>query len=388
MFSTYFLPPSEEVMKIKKESASGTIGSAISVFDGQEFPDLDQAKIAIFGVNESRGTLASGANIKMNSFRKSFYQLYLGDWDFKMIDLGDFKVGKKLEDTYFGLTDLVSNLISVGILPIIIGGGHDLCYSIYKAYESFNKGVNIASIDSRFDLISEDINKLNSRNFLGYIVKESPNHLNTYTNIGFQSYFVHKDESHEMKKMFFETLRLGDFRKNIEESEAYLRNSDIITFDASSIRQADAPSVISPSPNGFFAHEACILSRYAGISDRSSTFGIFELNCFEQKNNQTSSLVAEIIWHFLEGFSLRIGDFPSGKKLAINFNKYLVPIDQGDYQFIFYKSKLSGRWWMSSITDSDSSNLPETIVPCSYQDYLDAVDGRVPSRMTRLLRLL
>ena len=50
-----------------------------------------------------------------------------------MIDLGDFKVGKKLEDTYFGLTDLVSNLISVGILPIIIGGGHDLCYSIYKA---------------------------------------------------------------------------------------------------------------------------------------------------------------------------------------------------------------------------------------------------------------
>ena len=237
-------------------------------------------------------------------------------------------------------------------------------------------------------MISEDINKLNSRNFLGYIVKESPNHLNTYTNIGFQSYFVHKDESHEMKKMFFETLRLGDFRKNIEESEAYLRNSDIITFDASSIRQADAPSVISPSPNGFFAHEACILSRYAGISDRSSAFGVFELNCFEQKNNQTSSLVAEIIWHFLEGFSLRIGDFPSGKKLAINFNKYLVPIDQGDYQFIFYKSKLSGRWWMSSITDSVSSNLPETIVPCSYQDYLDAVDGRVPSRMTRLLRLL
>mgnify|MGYP001428925888 CR=1 FL=1 len=57
-------------------------------------------------------------------------------------------------------------------------------------------------------------------------------------------------------------------------------------------------------------------------------------------------------------------------------------------KFIFYKSKLSGRWWMSSITDSDSSNLPETIVPCSYQDYLDAVDGRVPSRMTRLLRLL
>ena len=93
-----------------------------------------------------------------------------------------------------------------------------------------------------------------------------------------------------------------------------MRNSDIVTFDMSSIRQADAPAVISPSPNGFFAHEACVLSRYSGISDRSTSFGIFELNCAAQENDQTSSLAAQIVWHFLEGFSLRIGDFPSGKK--------------------------------------------------------------------------
>ena len=387
MFSNYFFPPSEEVMRIKEQSNTGTIGSIISVFDGNDFPNLDHAKIAIFGVNDSRGT-GLDADIKMNVFREKFYQLYAGSWNFPIIDLGDFKVGKSLDDTYFGLTDLISNLISVGILPIVIGGGHDLCYSIYRAYESFNKGVNIASIDSKFDLISEDISRLNSRNFLGFIVKQSPNHLNTYTNIGFQSYFVHNNESHEMDKMFFETLRLGDFRKNIEESEAYLRNADIITFDMSSIRQADAPSVISPSPNGFFAHEACVLSRYSGISDRSTSFGIFELNCGKEKNNQTSSLAAQIVWHFLEGFSLRIGDFPSGKKLTTNFHKYLVPIDQGDYQFVFYKSKLSGRWWMSSETDSENNSFRETIVPCSYQDYLDAVDGKIPSRMTRLLRLI
>ena len=65
-----------------------------------------------------------------------------------------------------------------------------------------------------------------------------------------------------------------------------------------------------------------------------------------------------------------------------------MPIDQGDYQFVFYKSKLSGRWWMSSVTDSKKNDFKETIVPCSYQDYLDAVGGKVPSRMTRLLRLI
>ena len=39
MFLNYFLPPSEEVMKIKESSNSGTIGSMISVFDGNDFPD-------------------------------------------------------------------------------------------------------------------------------------------------------------------------------------------------------------------------------------------------------------------------------------------------------------------------------------------------------------
>ena len=103
---------------------------------------------------------------------------------------------------------------------------------------------------------------INSRNFLGYIVKESPNHLNTFTNIGYQSYFVHKDESHEMEKMFFETLRLG-FRNNVQESEAYLRNSDIITFDLSSIRQLTPPPLFSLLQM-VFCNEACILS-YAGM---------------------------------------------------------------------------------------------------------------------------
>ena len=51
---------------------------------------------------------------------------------------------------------------------------------------------------------------------------------------------------HEMEKMLFETFRLGDFRKNIQESEAYLSNSDLITFDLSSIKESDAPGPLFP----------------------------------------------------------------------------------------------------------------------------------------------
>ncbi len=388
MFSNYFYPVSSEILELKKNSIPGTIGESISIFSEGNFPDFQKAEVAIFGVNENRGLLnEGGVSMNMDAIRKSLYNLYLGNWNIRILDLGDFKSGDELTDTYFAITDLISNLISDGVIPIVIGGGQDLCYPIYKSYDSFNKGINICSIDSKFDMISPNTLKLNSNNYLGNIIKEDPNHLNSFTNIGFQSYFVQKDEVHEMEKMFFETFRLGDFRQNIEESEPYLRNSDLVIFDASSIKQSDSPGVVAPSPNGLFSHEACVLSRYIGMSDRVSSFGIFEIDSEKDINNQTSRLISQIIWYFLEGFSLRIGDFPTAKTISKNFKKYVVPLDEEDFQFIFYKSKLSGRWWISSAASSESAPKREIILPCSYKDYLDSVSGKIPARMMRILKV-
>lgn len=388
MFSNYFYPVSSKILEIKKNSIPGTIGESISVFSKGNFPDFQKAEVAIFGINENRGLLQNkSASMNMDAVRESFYSLYLGNWKIRILDLGDFKIGDELTDTYFAITDLISNLISDGVVPIVIGGGQDLCYPIYKSYDSFNKGINICSIDSKFDMISPNTIRINSNNYLGNIIKEDPNHLNSFTNIGFQSYFVHKDETHEMEKMLFETFRLGDFRQNMEEAEPYLRNSDLVTFDASSIKQSDAPGVVAPSPNGLFSHEACILSRYTGMSDRVSSFGIFEINSKKDFNNQTSHLIAQVIWYFLEGFSLRVGDFPTKKTIYKNFKKYVVPLDEEDFQFIFYKSKLSGRWWISSVTSNEKTTIREIILPCSYKDYLDSVSGKIPTRMMRMLKV-
>ena len=388
MFSNYFNPVSKDVLKFKESSKPGTIGDSITIYTEGHFPDFQKSEVAIFGVNDYRGVLfEADFNLDMDAIRESFYALYVGNWNLRILDLGDLILGEDLSDTYFAISDLISNLISDGVVPIIIGGGQDLCYPIYKSYDSFNKGINICSIDSKFDMISPNNLKLNSTNYLGAIIKEDPNHLNSFTNVGYQTYFVQNDEVHEMEKMLFETFRLGDFRKNIVESEPYLRNSDLITFDLSSIKESDAPGVVFPSPNGFFSNEACVLSRYSGMSDRVSSFGIFEINSLKDRNNQTSRLVSQIIWYFLEGFSLRAGDFPTKKTIKKNFNKYVVPIEGEDFIFIFYKSKLSGRWWISSQTSQIENSSKEIILPCSYKDYLDSVSGKIPARMMRILKV-
>ena len=131
-------------------------------------------------------------NLDMDAIRESFYSLYVGNWKLRILDLGDLKLGEEIKDTYFAITDLISNLISDGVLPIMIGGGQDLCYPIYKSYDSFNKGINICSIDSKFDMITPNELKLNSSNYLGAIIKEDPNHLNQLYKCWFSDLFCSK----------------------------------------------------------------------------------------------------------------------------------------------------------------------------------------------------
>ena len=122
-----------------------------------------------------------------------------------------------MKDTYFALNDIVSSLLSQSIFPIILGGSHDLVYPIYQSYESFTRGMNLLCVDSRFDLMDEDIININSRNYLGYIIKQEPNHLTNFINLGYQSYLCQNDESHLLDKMLFETCRLGNLRENIHK---------------------------------------------------------------------------------------------------------------------------------------------------------------------------
>ena len=119
--------------------------------------------------------------------------------------------------------------------------------------------------------------------------------------------------------MLFESFRLGDLRENIKEAEPYLRNADIVSLDLCSIKQGDAPGTTDPSPNGLEAHHICIISRYAGMSDRVSSLGIFELDLSKDLHSQTTNLISQIIWYFLEGFSLRVSDYPNSKTINNDF---------------------------------------------------------------------
>lgn len=351
--------------------------SNIDIYDVQDISDY---KIAIIGVGEERSAFNNqGCSSAPNHIRKYLYRLSSFNNANKIIDLGNLKIGDTVNDTYFALSSIIEELIKKEVLPIIIGGSQDLTYANFLAYKNLEQTVNLVTIDSKFDLGVPD-DELNSQNFLTKIILHQPNFLFNYSNIGYQSYFIDKDESALMTKLFFDTYRLGQVQKNIEEVEPIVRNADILSFDVSAIRQGEAPGNNNASPNGFYGEQACQIARYAGLSDKLTSIGFYEVNPEKDYNGQTAHSVAQMIWYFIDGFNNRKQDFPVGSRKT--YLKYMVNIQEGKNEVVFYKSDKSERWWMDVPYPSHNKIKYERhlLIPCSYDDYQTACSDEVPDR--------
>ncbi|NDG47446.1 MAG: arginase, partial [Flavobacteriia bacterium] len=107
--------------------------------------------IALIGLNEYRNSFFATPQYTLNSFRKKFYELYPGNWKLKIADLGDLPNGSSVNDTYYAIKEIGYHLKQMNIIPIFIGGSHDLIFPMYQVYQEFNQLVNIVAVDRSFD---------------------------------------------------------------------------------------------------------------------------------------------------------------------------------------------------------------------------------------------
>lgn len=372
-------------LNIKEQDHPLVLGKSIRSHSIQEgFPDLENVDIALIGVMEDRlGEENRGCALAPDYVRKYLYQLFQGPFRLQIADLGNIKAGNKVTDTYFALKSVIVEMIRQKITPVIIGGSQDLTYANYQAYEALGQIINIVSVDSRFDIGIQRDEKLSHSNYLSSILTHKPNFLFNFTNIGYQTYLVDQDAIELMDKLFFDVYRLGLVRKDLEEVEPIVRNADLLSLDVSSIRQSDAPGNSNASPNGFYGEEACQIVRYAGLSDKLSSIGFYELNPAFDQGEQTAHLVAQMIWYFFDGFSHRKKDMPDRKRKETGeYLKYVVSIKDFKNEIVFYKSKKSDRWWMEVPCPSGLQVKYERqfLVPCSYKDYQAACQDEMPEK--------
>jgi len=381
----FLIPIKDTIIAHLVLQSAQSLGRNIQVHSIQNgFPELDTVQIAIFGVQEDRNAfdnMSCGENIY--EIRKHLYQLFPGNWHTKIADLGNIVKGNSVEDTYFAVKELTAYLIKNKIIPVIIGGSQDITYANYRGYDSLEQTVNLVSVDGKFDIESTE-EGLNSRSYLSKIIMDKQNNLFNFSNIGYQTYYNSQEELYLLNSLFFDTYRLGEV-KDLTIVEPIMRDADIVSIDIGSIRQSDAPANNNASPNGFYGEEICAISRYAGISDKVTSFGIYEYNSKFDKNNQTAHLIAQMIWYFIEGVNFRAKDYSFCTKET--YQKFIVLVENDD-PINFYKSDKSGRWWMEINIITNNKYKRHALIPCTYQDYIEAIEQKIPERWYKALRKL
>ena len=381
--SLYFDPVTVDSLHIPDEDVrAGQLLHYILLYNPDVSIDIQEADIAIMGVPETRNTYRNpSCSLAPDEIRRQFYQLYGWRKDVRIVDLGNLRLGSTAEDTYLAVAEVVSYLVENKVIPVILGGGNDIAFANYRAYELMERVANVVAIDSCFDL-GEEGKPIRSDGYVTKMVLQQPNFLLNYANIGYQSYMNSPESVSMMESLFFETYRVGFMRRNLEEVEPVVRNADMVSLDISAVRRPDAPGCPHNSSNGFYGEEICQIAKYVGLSDKLSSFGIYEYDPTLDYNNQTSQLIAHVIWYFVEGFLYRQSDGQFKNKS--DYRQFNISVSGSPDELVFYFSRKSGRWWvLVPIYQKNGNQVRYYYLPCSKRDYDLACEDKVSERWLR-----
>lgn len=324
-------------------------------------PDLKTTQLALIGINSEEA----------DAVRTILYSLSFPFHNLKIADLGNVRK----QDASF-IIPLLTELLQGGIVPVIIGQSADLILPQFQAFHAKKNSVNLAIIDEK---IRFSPSPMPENQFFQTLLED--NHLFNMSLIGFQSHYTDPSVVSLLEKRHFELVRLGKARSEMEDVEPIIRDADLVSFNIAALKMSDAPAQINPSPSGFSSEEACQIVRYAGMSDKLTSFGIYGYHRnLDNLDQTTAQVIAQMIWYFTDGFYNRKQDFPIQK--AFNqLMQYIVDIKSFDERLVFWRSNKSGRWWMEIPIKTRKKHERHRLIPCSYNDYLQACNDDLPERL-------
>lgn len=333
------------------------LGGQVTFFD-DEFPNLENIKTVLIGIDKSA-----------DNIRNWLYSYASFGDNLPIADLGNIR--KQTNDF---IIPLLHELLQLGITPVLLCESPEILISLFQTYQSLKSKLNIAIIDEKIRLCITDFEV----EYLNLILeKESKAELHLST-IGIQAHLTGKDVLAYFDMKQYEAIRLGQTRSHPEEVEPVIRDADSLFFHLGALRQSEAPAQFPSSPSGLSIEEACRFTRYAGMSDKLSSFSLFGFDLTQDSANQSSQVMAQLIWYFWDGFLNRKNDFPASVDGLV---EYIVDYKAHSYMLTFWRSSKSGRWWMQIPIKHKDKPTQHQLISCSYTDYQAACDGELPERL-------
>ena len=214
-----------------------------------------------------------------------------------VFDAGDVLPGDSLGETHDRVTAATRELLDKDVIPVMIGGGHDLTYPFVRALaEEAEQPMVGVYFDAHLDVRDQDGSGMPFRRLIEHCgVRELHVHgLDTMANSAehlawFQSHGGHVDP--------------------FGPDDDWPAGELFVSFDLDVIDQACAPGVSATNPCGWGSSLACRWARAAGRQPRVRCFDIMELcppnDTPPGDRGRTARLAARLFLEFVRGVSER-----------------------------------------------------------------------------------
>eukprot|EP00753_Platysulcus_tardus_P009819 PLAT2327.2.p1 GENE.PLAT2327.2~~PLAT2327.2.p1 ORF type:complete len:201 (-),score=86.62 PLAT2327.2:77-679(-) len=200
----------------------------------------------------------------------------------------------------------------MGAVPIIIGGSNDQSYPNYcglRAALEEGRRIDVINVDAHLDVRPLVDGAVHSGSPFRLLLEDAAftGKLVEFAIQGSQASVEHVEY---VRAAGGDVIGYASLAKRGGAGEALsavlseLSDTVFLSFDIDSIRSADCPGVSCPATIGLTADDALDMCFRAGASGKVAMLDISEFNP-EVESYRTARLIAQMVYHFLMGFSMK-----------------------------------------------------------------------------------
>ncbi|GHT16928.1 hypothetical protein AGMMS4956_20160 [Bacteroidia bacterium] len=369
-YNDFFIPVAEHLQKLQPPLLPAQVGNAAKfAVPGFDWEWLQGFQIALVGLRPA------GSPNSFAAVREALYRLYVPAKKVSIIDLGDIEVANNsVEANTEKVGYALQQILLQGTFPLVLAEDMRYAHWVYEALKSLHRSQSVAYILPTAN-IGNPHTPITEQNVIAHTLADLTRELAHLSVLGYQNYLTNPDDVRTLDKNYCETVRLGALRDNLQQAEPVLRDATLLCAAVSALRQSDAPAAMPAMPNGFYTEEMCRMLRFASFSSELKAFFMGGMNLSNDRQQQTANLLAQLVWHVIEGIAYRIQEHPAENKKK--FRRVQVEMGTREQRLIFYQSKVSHRWWME-IPTNDSA--VKHIIACQATDYEQARQMELPDR--------
>ncbi len=224
----------------------------------------------------------------------------------KTADLGDVPVTGDVEADQKKLGEVLAPLLADGVVPVILGGGHETSFGHFLGYVGAEQDVEILNWDAHADVRPLNDGHAHSGSPFRQALEHASGRCLRYRVAGLQPH------STARAHLDFVNARYGEaiWRHELDAARIAsladgLARPTLATFDLDAVDAAAAPGVSAPNVGGLPAGLWLYAAYEMGRSPRVASMDVVELNPAFDLDGRTARLAALTVWHFLKGLAER-----------------------------------------------------------------------------------